>query len=124
MKKSSTLKSVSKLVMGGFLMAATPLYVFAANNAGLSDMLGNGGDILKAVLLLVVGAAGLYGFIVAFMGVAGLMSKNPNESKVSAGYQVILGAALFSLMAVIVALNTEFIGDSSEVDTTINLIRD
>lgn len=122
MKKISQLGQKVYLKAGLVIATSTPFYAMAADGK-LSDMFGNGTGIVKAVMLFVLAGVGLYGFIMAVQGIGGLMNTNPNESKLAHFGRFILGALLFSLMAIILAFNTEFIGGSTEASSTIDLIR-
>jgi hypothetical protein len=100
-----------------------PSLALAEDSSSLTSYFTNGSAIINGFYGLLISGVGLYGFVTAARGVSGLMNKNPNESKMLPLGQLIFGAALFSLMALILAFNSEFIGGSTEATTTIEALR-
>jgi hypothetical protein len=84
----------------------------------------NGVGIFQGILLFVLAGFALYGVVVAGSGVMGLMNNsNPNESKLGHFTKLILGAILFSLMALIMAFNLEFFGNDAESQGVLQQLR-
>jgi len=89
-----------------------------------ADMANNGSGQLGAITSLILGAAGLAGVVLAIGGLLGIR----NAKQQGDGYGkhiggIILGAALFSIVAIITVANTSFFGSDTSQDVQSRIIQ-